>query len=76
MLCHVMLCYVYVKVYLVAGGVSGFWSRLDSAEVLVKGDTTWRELNARLSVGSVSRFSGVNINNKVYFIGNIYNLFD
>ena len=57
--------------YLVAGGVSGFWTRFDNAEVLVKGDTTWRELTARIPVGSVSRFSGININNKVYFIGNI-----
>ena len=54
-----------------AGGVSGFSSRFDNAEVLVKGDTTWREITARLPVGSVNGFSGVNINNKVYFIGNI-----
>ena len=59
----------YVKVYLVAGGVSGFSSRFDSAEVLVKGDTTWREITAPLPVGTVSSFSGVNINNKVFFIG-------
>ena len=55
--------------YLVAGGVSGFSSRLDNAEVLVKGDSAWREVTARLPVGTVSSFSGVNLNNKVYLIG-------
>ena len=55
--------------YLVAGGVSGPASRFDNAEVLVKGDSAWREVTARLPVGAVSWFSGVNLNNKVYLIG-------
>ena len=58
------------KVYLVAGGLSGAASRFDNAEVLVKGAPAWREVTARLPVGAVSSFSGVNLNNKVYLIGN------
>ena len=62
--------------YLVAGGVSGheLSSRFDNAEVLGKGDSAWREVTARLLVGPVSSFSGVNLNNKVYLIGIICNL--
>ena len=52
-----------------AGGVSESPPRLDNAEVLVKGDSAWREVTARLPVGPVSSFSGVNLNNKVYLIG-------
>ena len=55
--------------YLVAGGVSGASSRFDNAEVLVKGDSAWREVTARLPLGAVSSPSGVNLNNKVYLIG-------
>ena len=57
--------------YLVAGGVSGNEpsSRFDNAEVLAKGDSAWREVTARLLVGPLSSFSGVNLNNKVYLIG-------
>ena len=55
--------------YLVAGGTAGFSSTFDNAEVLVKGDSAWREVTARLPVGAVSSFSGINLNNKVYLIG-------
>ena len=55
--------------YLVAGGTAGFSSTFDNAEVLVKGDSAWREITARLPVGAASRISGVNLNNKVYLIG-------
>ena len=51
-----------------AGGLSD-GGRLDNAELLIKGGSAWREVNARLPVGAVSWFSGVNLNNKVYLIG-------
>ena len=56
-----------------AGGLSD-GGRLDNAELLIvydKGGSAWREVNARLPVGAVSSFSGVNLNNKVYLIGKI-----
>ena len=56
--------------FLVAGGFGGGF--LDNAEVWVKGDSAWREVTARLPVGAVSSLSGVNLNNKVYFIGKDY----
>ena len=60
--------------YLVAGGLSESLSRLDNAEVLVKGVAAWREVTARLPIGAVSQLSGVNLNNKLYLIGkdNLY----
>ena len=51
-----------------AGGLSD-GGRLDNAELLIKGGSAWREVTARLPVGAVSWFSGVNLNNKVYLIG-------
>ena len=57
--------------YLVVGGVIGWTSAglLDNAEVLVKGDSAWREVPGCLPVGAISSFSGVNLNSKVYFLG-------
>ena len=61
-----------------AGGLSDA-GRLDNAELLIvydKGGSAWREVNARLPVGAVSSFSGVNLNNKVYLIGKINHRLD
>ena len=43
--------------------------RLSSAELLVKGELSWRELTATLPYGPSGGSSGVNVYNKVYFFG-------
>ena len=53
------------------GGVSsqtGSQVRQSSAELLVKGDASWRELSAELPT-ALGGLAGVNVYNKVYFIG-------
>ena len=47
---------------------TGSQIRQSSAELLVKGDQSWRELTAELPL-ALGGLAGVNVYNKVYFIG-------
>ena len=44
-------------------------TRYNTAEVLVKGDASWTNITDTIPMGPLNYFSGINLNDKVYFLG-------
>ena len=52
-----------------AGGSGPNGTRYNTAEILVRGAPSWVNITATIPTGPLTYFSGINLNDKVYFLG-------
>ena len=69
-------CIYFFQVYFVMGGLDSYYSSLtetavDSAQLLVKGDSKWRMIasNGWQESWPVYAHTGITMNSKIYFFG-------
>ena len=54
-----------------AGGAGPNGTRYNTAEILIQGADSWVNISDPIPMGPLNYFTGVNLNDKVYFLGKI-----